>query len=55
MTADAIQKEADKANVKFLLAKQIRQILDEAAKAYGRKEWDADDVETDIDQLVFGD
>ncbi len=55
MTVQDIDREANKSAVKYILAKQIRQLLDDAAKTYGADDWQTDDVETEIDQLVFGD
>jgi len=54
MTLKQIEARQMKENVPFELAKKIRTILDEARKAYGPGEWDDDDVESKIVDLVVG-
>ena len=39
--------------MKFELAKQIRALLDEARKKYGADDWDSDDIENEISEMVF--
>jgi hypothetical protein len=43
----------ESANVKFEVAKRIREVLDEARKAYGPQAWDDADIESEISELVF--
>lgn len=52
MTKTQIEKEAAKANRKYELARQIRELLDAAKKEYGA-EWGNDDVEAEVQRLVF--
>lgn len=52
MTAAKIQKEAERAMRKFEVAKQIRELLDAARKDYGPTDWDDDDLESSILDLV---
>ncbi|MEO7895888.1 MAG: hypothetical protein ABIR65_01195 [Pseudolysinimonas sp.] len=54
MTTTNISKAQEKANVPFEVAKKIRQLLDEAKKAYGSG-WDDADVEGKIMELVTED
>jgi hypothetical protein len=55
MNAQAITKrhamETKKLNLKFETAKKIRELLDEAKKAYG-SDWEDDDMESSILELV---
>ena len=53
MTIKQIEAKQVKDNIKFEVSKRIREILEEAKKEYGAKDWDADDVESEIDALVF--
>ncbi len=53
MTTKEIEARKQKVLVKFEIAKQIRDILDQAEKAYGKDAWTEDDMETEISQLVF--
>ena len=55
MTTEQIQTAADRAMVKFRVAKQLRELIDQARKEYGPQEWDADDLDSEISELVFGD
>ncbi len=52
MSVEDISKAQGKANVKYELAKQIRQLLDEARRIYGSQEWDDDDLENEILELI---
>jgi 16S rRNA C1402 (ribose-2'-O) methylase RsmI len=52
MTIAKIQKEQDKAMITYETAKKIRQLLDEARKVYGATEWQDDDVEAKIIELM---
>jgi len=54
MTTTAITKAQEKANLKYETAKKIRQLLDEAKKAYGPG-WEDDDQESKIMDLVTDD
>ncbi len=54
MNMKQIEKRQARSNTPFELAKQIRGILDEARRAYGPTEWDEDDVESQVSDLVFG-
>jgi hypothetical protein len=51
-TKDIMAKQA-KDNVKYEVALKIRALLDEAAKAYGKQDWEDDNVEAEISELVF--
>lgn len=42
----------DRATKKFELAKQIRELLDKARAEYGAREWDDEDMESQIVELV---
>lgn len=53
MTKNQIEKRQQQQNVPYELAKQIRQLLDEARKQYGPTDWDGDDIEVKIAELVF--
>lgn len=53
MTTKEIAVKQTKANVKYEAAKKIRQLLDEAKKEYGA-DWDDDDIESQIIELVTG-
>lgn len=52
MTVTKIEKAKEKAMMKFELAKQIRELLDAARKEYGATDWDDDDMEAGILELV---
>lgn len=53
MTKSQIEKVQVKANAKYEVAKAIRELLDAAKKTYGATEWADDDMETEIQTLVF--
>lgn len=55
MTTKEIQKRADRSTLKYELAKKVRQLLDEARKTYGPEDWESDDIETELADLIFGD
>ncbi len=52
MTVAEIQKARDKDQVRFNVAIQIRELLEAARKDYGPEDWDADDIETQIVELI---
>lgn len=52
MTANQIENVQKQANLPYEVAKQIRAILDQARKDYGAADWDGDDVEAKIVELV---
>lgn len=52
MTTTQISKKAARAMTKFEIAKQIRELLDAAKKAYGATEWTDEDLEGQILELV---
>lgn len=54
MTKTQITKAQEKANVKFQLAIQIRELLDAAKKQYGSQDWEDDDMESEVLDLVSG-
>lgn len=43
-----------RSNVPFDLARQIREMLDTARKEYGPTAWEDDDIETKLQELIFG-
>lgn len=45
-------EEQRRTALKFETAKQIRTLLDTARKSYGAEQYDADDIETAILELV---
>ncbi len=55
MTTEQIHTAADRAMVKFHIAKQVQELIDTARKAYGPAEWDEDDLDSEIQGLVFED
>ena len=55
MTANQITKKQAEANVKFEVARQIRELLDAAKKSYGATNWDDEDMENEILSLVCDD
>lgn len=55
MSQNEIEKMQAKSNVKFDVARKIRELLDAAMKEYGAAEWEDDSMETEISELVFGD
>lgn len=52
MTIAQITKAQERSNTKFNVAKAVRQLLDEARKAYGPQAWDDEDLEAQIIELV---
>ncbi len=54
MKIKTIMAKQAQQNVKFDTARAIRALLDEARKVYGAEDWDGDDVEAQISDLVFG-
>lgn len=55
MTAAQIANAQRRAAVPYQVAAQVRELLDDARKSYGPTEWDDDDVEGKIVELVTGD
>lgn len=55
MTTAQIEKRQSQANVPYEVAKQIRALLDAARKEYGPTQWDENDVQCVIQELVFED
>ena len=55
MTANKIEAAAKKAQLPFEIAKQIREMLDQAKKAYGASDWNDEMIEEEIQRLVFED
>ena len=53
MTLKEIAMKQAKDNIKFEVAKKIRQLLDDAKKEYGPG-WGDDDIESQIIELVTG-
>ncbi len=51
MTTANIIKAQEKANMKYEVAKKIRQLLDDAKKAYGPG-WEDDGMEEEVMELV---
>jgi hypothetical protein len=54
MKVKTIMAKQQKENVKFELAVRIREMLDAAKKEYGAQDWEDDDVENEVSELVFG-
>ena len=54
MTTAEIEQIEKLASLKFSAAKQIRQLLDKVREVYGHEEAEADDLETEIIELVTG-
>lgn len=52
MTTTQITKAQQRAAVPYELAVQIRSLLDAARKEYGPGDWDSDDVECKVFELV---
>ena len=52
MTTTQIEKKAARAMTKYTVAKQIRELLDAAKKAYGATDWTDEDLESQIMELV---
>lgn len=55
MKATQIEKAQERAAVPYQVALQVRALLDEARAKYGPGDWDADDVEEKVVELVTGD
>jgi hypothetical protein len=53
MSINQIEKAQAKAVIKFELANQIRELLDNAKKSYGAQDWADDELEACICELVF--
>lgn len=53
MTQNQIERRMQQEMVPYQLAKQIRELLDQAKKAYGAQDWADSEVETKIAELVF--
>ena len=53
MTMAKINKLQARENIKYEVAKQIRELLDAARKSFGPQDWDDDDIESAICELVF--
>lgn len=54
MTIDQIHAVQAQTNVKYDLAKKIREILDAGAEHYGAEQWEEDSVESEVLELVTG-
>jgi hypothetical protein len=54
MTTKQIEAAKARAATKFDVATQIRELLDNARKAYGATAWDDEDLESEILELVTG-
>jgi hypothetical protein len=52
MTIEAITHKAAQAAIPYTVAKEIRRLLDDARTQYGADDWDGDDVETLVIELV---
>jgi len=55
MTIKGINQKQAQQSVKFEVAKRIRELLDVARKEYGADEWDGDEVENEVVELVTED
>lgn len=55
MTVKQIEARQMRDNKKFELAKKIREMLDTARKEYGAQDWDDNDMETEVLELVTAD
>lgn len=53
MTKAKIMEQARKAQIPYTVAAQIRELLDAARKEYGPTDWDDDDIESKVAELVF--
>lgn len=53
MSIDQIRTKQLKESVRFELATQIRALLDDAKKKYGADDWENDDMDNLISDLVF--
>ena len=54
MSVMEIKAKQTKQTMKYELAAQIRTMLDEARKNYGPQDWDDDDLESEISDMIFG-
>lgn len=52
MTTKQIEARHMQENIVYETAKKIRELLDEARKAYGASEWDDNDREASVLELV---
>ena len=52
MNAAKIEAAKVKAAIPYEVAKQIRELLDQARKSYGPSDWDGDDIEARVIELV---
>lgn len=52
MTSQKIEAAKNRAALPYETAKAIRELLDAARKQYGPTDWDSDDVEQTIIELV---
>lgn len=55
MTKAKIMEQGRKAQIPYTVAAQIRELLDAARKEYGASEWDDEDVDNTVSELVFQD
>lgn len=53
MTKARITTLGMQARIPFEAAEKIREILDKAREEYGADEWDDEDVDTKVSELVF--
>lgn len=53
MTVAQIEKRKNDEARKYEIAKAVRTLLDAARKDYGPTAWDEDDMDSQIQQLVF--
>lgn len=53
MTTQDIEREAKRAAKKFEVAKKIRTLLDSAREEYGADDWDGEDLDAEVQRLVF--
>lgn len=54
MTVAQIEKRKEIETRKYEIAKAVRSLLDAARKEYGPTAWDDDDMDSQIQELVFG-
>lgn len=54
MTVAQIEKRKMEEARKYEIAKAIRSLLDAARKEYGPTAWDEDDMDSQVQELVFG-
>lgn len=53
MTKAKIMEQGRKAQIPYTVAAEIRELLDKARKEYGPTDWDDDDIESKVAELVF--